>query len=190
MGKAFCGCSLFPDQGYKLQGQQCQHPHSRSQSHWTTKQPKFLRLKEVVVPQTHNYLHKEHTALTGMKRPQGGKVQGWNPKHGELNTAAQQDRHKLKHLQGHSHWSNNEKNEKHYDSESNLLPTPENSFLFTSFFTLDKKQACVFRILQCWLPHSDTDYSNQRRRVLAFFLRFVLYRAASWKLMQLVKAGS
>lgn len=116
----------------------------------------------MAVLQTHNYLHKAHIALTGMKRLRRGNVQSWNPKHGELNTAAQQDRQMLKHLQGHSHRPNNEKNEKHYDSESNLLPTLENAFLSTSFFIPDKKQACVFRLLQCWLPHSDMDYCNQR----------------------------
>lgn len=116
----------------------------------------------MAVLQTHNYLHKAHIAPTGMKRRRRGNVQSWNPKHGELNTAAQQDRQMLKHLQGHSHRPNNEKKEKHYDSESNLLPTLENAFLSTIFFTPDKKQACVFRLLQCWIPHSDMDYCNQR----------------------------
>lgn len=78
-----------------------------------------------------------------MKRQRRGNVQSWNPKHGELNTAAQQDRQMLKHLQGHSHRPNNEKNKKHYDSESNLLPTLENAFLST-IFSLQIRNKHVF----------------------------------------------
>lgn len=104
--------------------------------------------------------HKAHTALTGMKRSQRGNVQGWNSKHRTEHSCPTRQRDAETFARSFTQ-ANNEKNEKHCDSESNLLPTLENSFLLTSFFTPDKKQACVFRLLQCWLPHSDMDYCNQ-----------------------------